>query len=119
MARRALTRIRSLDSFPKRIAYLRKIDPFTFEELILETYKDRGFRIKRNERYTGDGGIDGRVYINGRLYLVQAKRYKQWIALQHVRDFSAVVRKHKAKGLFIIPGKQAKRPNKPWQAIPS
>ncbi|WP_192840691.1 restriction endonuclease, partial [Enterobacter hormaechei] len=43
--------------------YLRKIDPFVFEELLLEGFEAHGFRTIRNKRYTGDGGIDGQVII--------------------------------------------------------
>ncbi|MEX6059375.1 restriction endonuclease [Enterobacter hormaechei] len=44
---------------PTKINYLRKIDPFVFEELLLEGFEAHGFRTIRNKRYTGDGGIDG------------------------------------------------------------
>jgi restriction system protein len=35
-ARRVLAKIQTLPAFGYKIAYLRKIDPFTFEELLLE-----------------------------------------------------------------------------------
>ncbi len=55
-ARRVLNKIRSWDgdNVNARIfGYLRKIDPFVFEELLLESFKSQGYRIKRNARYTG------------------------------------------------------------------
>ncbi|WP_228703482.1 restriction endonuclease [Klebsiella pneumoniae] len=58
-ARRVLAKIQTLPAFGYKIAYLRKIDPFTFEELLLEGFESHGFSIIRNKRYTGDGGIDG------------------------------------------------------------
>lgn len=58
-ARRVLERIKTLPGFPQKINYLRKIDPFVFEELLLEGFEAHGFRTIRNKRYTGDGGIDG------------------------------------------------------------
>ncbi|WP_349949896.1 restriction endonuclease, partial [Escherichia coli] len=60
-ARRVLERIKTLPGFPQKINYLRKIDPFVFEELLLEGFEAHGFRTIRNKRYTGDGGIDGQV----------------------------------------------------------
>ncbi|MCO7451724.1 restriction endonuclease, partial (plasmid) [Enterobacter hormaechei] len=57
-ARRVLERIKTLPGFPQKINYLRKIDPFVFEELLLEGFEAHGFRTIRNKRYTGDGGID-------------------------------------------------------------
>ncbi|MGS6531656.1 restriction endonuclease, partial [Enterobacter hormaechei] len=41
------------------INYLRKIDAFVFEELLLEGFEAHGFRTMRIKRYSGDGGIDG------------------------------------------------------------
>ncbi|MGM8474744.1 restriction endonuclease, partial [Enterobacter hormaechei subsp. steigerwaltii] len=71
----------------QKINYLRKIDPFVFEELLLEGFEAHGFRTIRNKRYTGDGGIDGQVIIGKYRYLIQAKRYRGHIALQHVQEF--------------------------------
>lgn len=85
--------------------YLRKIDPFVFEELILLAFKKHGFKIKRNRRYTHDGGIDGRVKKNGEKYLIQAKRYSDYINEQHVKDFIRVCRTNKCYGYFIHTGK--------------
>lgn len=93
------------ESYPQFMGYLKKIDPFLFEELILTVLENNKIKIKRNKRYTGDGGIDGKFYIDNQLYLIQAKRYKGHINLQHVKDFSVVCLKHKAKGVFIHTGK--------------
>ncbi|WP_255264933.1 restriction endonuclease [Klebsiella pneumoniae] len=43
-ARRVLERIKTLPGFPQKIDYLRKIDPFVFEELLLEGFEAHGFR---------------------------------------------------------------------------
>lgn len=104
-ARRVIEKINMFPEFRQKIAYLRKIDPFTFEELLLEGFERRGFKVVRNERYTGDGGIDGRVYINGQLWLIQAKRYTSFIAVGHVRDFRALLEKHNCSGFFCHTGK--------------
>ncbi|WP_375491682.1 restriction endonuclease [uncultured Nostoc sp.] len=61
---RSITRIANL---PVVIATLRKISPYVFEELVLTCCKKQGWQIQRNFRYTGDGGIDGRVLILGKL----------------------------------------------------
>lgn len=87
-------------------SYLRKIDPFVFEELILLTFKKYGFKIKRNKRYTHDGGIDGRVKKNGEKFLVQAKRYSGNINSEHVNDFIKTCRCYKVCGYFIHTGKK-------------
>lgn len=65
-----IDKINTFPHFGQKIAYLRKIDPFVFEELLLEGFERRGFEVIRNRRYTGDGGIDGRVKIDGQTRLI-------------------------------------------------
>lgn len=93
-------------------SYLRKIDPFVFEELILLTFKKYGFRIKQNKHYTHDGGIDGRVKKNGEKFLIQAKRYSENINIEHVKDFIKVCRSYKVRGYFIHTGKTGREVKK-------
>ena len=88
-------------------AYLRTLDPFVFEELLLIAFKSRGLKVIHNKRYTGDGGIDGMVILPSKERLaIQAKRYKNHINLQHIKDFSGVLKNHRCQGgLFIHCGK--------------
>lgn len=60
-AKRVITKLQQIEGFGPRLAYLRKIDPFVFEELVLEGFERRGCKVRRNKRYTGDGGalMDG------------------------------------------------------------
>lgn len=90
-----------------QFGYLRSksVDPFTFEEAILTALHDKKIKIRRNKRYTGDGGIDGRCWINGKQVLIQAKLYKGHITPQHVRDFVSICRRKRAYGLFVHSGK--------------
>lgn len=87
------------------ISYLRKIDPFVFEELILLSFKKKGFRIRRNKRYTHDGGIDGRCIRNRETFLIQAKRYSEYIKEEHVRQFIYTCCLQNKRGYFIHTGK--------------
>lgn len=94
------------NSLPAVIKYLRSIKPFVFEEFLLTCFQRQGYKIIRGARYTGDGGIDGKVYIDGRLYLIQAKRYSGNIKLVHLQEFAAVIKENKcAGGYFIHTGK--------------
>lgn len=86
-------------------SYLRKIDPYVFEELILLSFKNYGFKIKRNKSYSHDGGIDGRIKKSGEKYLIQAKRYSDYINIEHVKEFIKVCHKEKVCGYFIHTGK--------------
>ncbi|MGI9296518.1 MAG: restriction endonuclease [Gammaproteobacteria bacterium] len=83
---------------------LRAVDPFVFEELVLEAFRRRGLRVKRNKRYTGDGGIDGRIHLRGEV-LVQSKRYKKHINPEHVKTFVRLVERQRTRGLFVHTGK--------------
>jgi restriction system protein len=90
---------------PKIINYLRKIDPFVFEELLLTVLERQGLQVKRNKRYTGDNGIDGIFFQNGQPVYIQAKRYSGHISLEDVTDFIRTVNQNKVRGLFIHTGK--------------
>ncbi len=86
-------------------ARLRAMDALAFEELLLESFERRGHRVVRNRRYTGDGGIDGQVVIDGRVWLIQAKRYVAAIRPEHVRAFASFCIAREASGMFIHTGR--------------
>lgn len=106
-----LLKIRSFkgENLEERIInYLRKINPFTFEELLLSIFAESGCKIKRNKKYTGDGGIDGKFKYNGKWYYIQAKRYSNHIKNTDVKKFAEICHKNKVRGLFIHTGKAGK-----------
>lgn len=90
------------------LRYLRCIDPFMFEELVLYAFSRCGYRVVRNERYTGDGGIDGRMRKGRRRYLLQMKRYSGYVDAVHVRDFAALCRRCRCGGAFVHTGRTGK-----------
>lgn len=104
-AKRVIEKLNSIESMPKRLAYLRKVDPFTFEELLLDAFERRGHKVRRNNRYTGDGGVDGEVILNGRLYLLQAKRYGKYINAAHVAEFCELLERRQCYGVFCHTGR--------------
>lgn len=81
------------------------MDPLAFEELLLESFERCGFRVIRNHRYTGDGGIDGKVMIEGAVWLIQAKRYATAIRPEQVSAFNSLCRARNCRGLFIHTGR--------------
>ncbi|EFI3550600.1 restriction endonuclease, partial [Escherichia coli] len=64
-AERVLAQLSSLPEGGAGVKYLRKINPYVFEELLLLAFERRGMRVIRNSRYSGDGGLDGQVLIDG------------------------------------------------------
>lgn len=102
---RVAAKIRTLPGFPQKLAYLRKINPFVFEEMLLDAFESGGHKVERNKRYTGDGGIDGKVWIDKQLYLIQAKRYTGHVAIGHLREFEKLLENNQCDGFFCHTGK--------------
>ena len=104
-----LNKLNSFEFPGQKINYLRKIDPFVFEELLLSAFEKKGFRIQRNKKYTGDGGIDGTIFdTNENKYLIQAKRYSNYINLAHLKAFEKLLEKNNCNGFFVHTGKTGK-----------
>jgi len=92
------------------ITYLRKINPYAFEELVLTMLEQNGYKIKRNSSYSGDGGIDGIIYLNEKKLLLQVKRYSNDISAKHLQDFENMIQKmNAAGGLFVHTGSTSGR----------
>lgn len=100
--------VNSIVSPPKKITYLRKINPYVFEELILSCLDAQGNKIFRNTKYSRDGGIDGVVIIESCKYLIQAKRYNGYVSKRDIENFDRLCRKKKCKGLFVHTGRTGK-----------
>lgn len=91
--------------FARALGYLRKIDPLAFEELILTAVEDDNVKVRRNLRYSGDGGVDGELMYAGQRVLIQAKRYAAHIQRAHVAAFASLCATHGALGLFVHTGR--------------
>ncbi len=103
LAAQVLKQLRSTEvQLPKAIAILRQMNPYAFEELLLTCCQNQGWDIERNFSYSNDGGLDGRVTIAGKRYLIQAKRYRGYINPQHIRKFRQVIQGEEAAGGFFI-----------------
>jgi restriction system protein len=103
-----LQRVREIGPLenPGRVfAWLRKVDPYRFEDMILSELERRKLEITRNTSYSGDGGIDGQFRLHGALWLIQAKRYTGHIKQEHVWAFDAICQQRGAKGLFVHTGR--------------
>lgn len=89
------------------LAYLRSVDPLVFEEVVLSALEDAGLFVLRNQRYSGDGGIDGRVWLPGQgWYAVQSKRYGGHVNHHHVAAFGEAICHHGfGAGLFLHTGR--------------
>ncbi|MEJ2630880.1 MAG: restriction endonuclease [Acidihalobacter sp.] len=111
-ALRVYARLRQIDGAganARRLAYLRKVDPLAFEEMTLDAFERQGHRVLRNLRYTGDGGLDGRVMIRGVWHGIQCKRYGKNISWRHVTEFPHDLRRvGLERGIFVHTGRTPK-----------
>lgn len=90
----------------RALGYLRKIDPYLFEELILTVFEESNIRVYRNKSYSGDGGLDGIVKISGKKYCIQCKRYQHHINKKDVEKLILDARLGGfSGGLFFHTGK--------------
>src|SRR3546814_265259 len=107
-SKRALKRMQSMTP-GAMINYLRKMNPHAVEEIILDEAEAAGHRIRCNHAYTGDGGIDGEIMVDGVWHLVQTKRYRKTISPQHVADFTALCARRGQPGLFVHCGRTGQK----------
>lgn len=93
----------------QRFAFIRGVDHFLWEEILMSCFEERGYQITRT-KMTRDGGSDGYVKINKEMIVIQAKRYKGSISRSHVLALCNLVQGNKrlSKGLFIHTGKTSK-----------
>ncbi|QNQ18639.1 restriction endonuclease [Kosakonia sp. SMBL-WEM22] len=107
-AGRVLDTLTRLPGDAQRLTYLRKISPYVFEELLLSAFERQGLIVVRNASYSGDGGLDGQVIIDGEHWLIQAKRYSRAVSPAHVEDFDRLLLQTGRRGLFIHTGRTGK-----------
>ncbi|PSU19829.1 hypothetical protein CTM97_18605 [Photobacterium phosphoreum] len=112
MADKVILRLAEIEYDGQRINYLKKINPYVFEEFVLTMFEVDGYKIKRSESYSGDGGYDGEVFrkpvSSNRIFttrmeriLVQSKHIKR----DHVNGFILLCAKEKCPGYFVHCGK--------------
>ena len=105
-ARRVLRVLRRMEreGAPARIfAYVRQIDALTFEEVVLSALEDAGYLVLRNQRYSGDGGIDGAFWHSSLGWCaIQVKRYRSHIDRQDVIGFTRAIRHAKFDGGVFV-----------------
>ncbi|WP_215409660.1 restriction endonuclease [Janthinobacterium sp. JC611] len=104
---RAVRQFRGDGYAARCLAYLRNVDPLVFEEVVLSALEDAGLFVLRNPRYSGDGGIDGKVWLPGYGWCaVQSKRYGGHVNHHHVAAFGEAICHHGfGAGLFLHTGR--------------
>jgi restriction system protein len=80
---------------------LNAMSPYSFEYLITEGFKRQGAEIRKIQRASGDGGIDGMLKLNGRWHLIQAKRYQTPVSSSMIEGFHQLCQEKRMPGVFV------------------
>ncbi|MFK4705740.1 restriction system protein [Roseateles asaccharophilus] len=105
-SRLVLERISGFEHEGAVLAYLRKVDPYVVEEIVLSLLERRGLFVLRNRSYSGDGGLDGRFWWPGQgWHAIQCKRYSSAINPAHAREFQALVKSSYRGGVLVHTGR--------------
>jgi len=108
VADKHLKKLKKLGNSAKMFGFCRNVNPYIFEEMVLTAFKNSGYKVRRSKSYSGDGGKDGEVFINGEWAFIQSKRYKRHIKKAHVTEFRELCEKKRVKGIFVHCGRTSK-----------
>jgi restriction system protein len=85
---------------------LKQLNPFVFEEVLLQACERWKYHVIRTEKQTKDNGIDGGFAYGGYFYVIQAKLYGAEPNLDHLGLFARTIRWHQAaRGFFMHTGR--------------
>ncbi|MGV2830803.1 restriction endonuclease [Myxosarcina sp. GI1(2024)] len=94
---------------------LKQLNPFIFESVLLECCKNYGYCIQSENKFTKDGGVDGKFSYQGRFYVIQAKLYKGDVCVEHIPMFqNAVGWQQASRGFFFHTGRASEEF---WDAV--
>lgn len=85
---------------------LKQLNPFVFEEVLLQACERWKYHVIRTEKQTKDNGIDGGFAYKGYFYVIQAKLYSGETVTKHLDMFANAIEWHHAtRGFFCHTGK--------------
>lgn len=100
-AKNVLKKLSTIEHPGAKLNYLKKINPYVFEELVLLLFAKNGFAIWISKSYSADGGFDGKVFHPKIGWCpIQSKCYTQRIASSHVKEFANQCKKYPI-GFFV------------------
>jgi restriction system protein len=84
---------------------LKTTDPYYFEKVVLELFKNMGYGVPQETAKSGDGGIDGIInqdVLGLEKIYVQAKRYNEGTVREPaIRNFIGAMNAETYKGIFV------------------
>lgn len=82
---------------------LRELSWLEFERLLAEAFRREGYAVEPGGGSAPDGGVDLRLFREGRLVLVQCKHWKVWkVGVKIVRELRGVVSSEGADGGIVV-----------------
>jgi len=82
---------------------LRELSWLEFERLLAEAFRREGYTVEPGGGSAPDGGVDLRLFREGRLVLVQCKHWKVWkVGVKVVRELRGVVSSEGADGGILV-----------------
>jgi hypothetical protein len=81
--------------------YLRTVHPREFEQIACRLFEKMGYDVELT-KYTGDGGVDGRLRKDGQLSLLQCKRTQGSVGEPVLRDLFGAMAHEQALSAFIV-----------------
>lgn len=82
---------------------LRELSWREFERLLAEAFRREGYAVEPGGGSAPDGGVDLRLFREGRLVLVQCKHWKVWkVGVKVVRELRGVVSSEGADGGIVV-----------------
>lgn len=87
----------------KELDYLLELSPYEFEDVVLEMFSKLGYSVQSTP-YSNDRGKDGIVYLNGKKYLIECKRFSRNVKPTRpmLQKFFAAIYEEKAQGGFFV-----------------
>lgn len=81
---------------------LRRLDPYEFEKVVGDYYRDCGYTVHQTRR-SNDGGKDLVMYKNGQTYFVEVKRYGKSHPVDRplIQKLVGACHPNNAKGIFV------------------
>ena len=92
---------------------LADLDPFDFERVVCDVYRRLGYEVEGTPK-TGDGGVDGYLKRDGKVYLLQCKRVKGSVGQPILRDLYGVMRATDAQGGIVVTTGRVSRQAREW-----
>ena len=97
------TRKKRLPERQNSLQDIRDLEWREFEELVAEIFRREGYTVTENIGTGADGGIDIRLRMNGKTYLVQCKNWKtQKVGVSIVREMYGILTAERANEVFIV-----------------